>query len=165
MPPESITESGVDNQLTDFQRAARVAPLVQIQSVALTSLVLQSELPHDGSTPEGIQYTPELGDVDHEAIGDDRIAVLVSLTFEAFDEPDDDAAFHLAATFRVLYLLPGVNDHSPEDLQSFARLNGTFNVWPYWRALVQTMGNHVGLHNLTMPVFRPHELRDRDKLS
>ena len=167
-PPKPSRTPEVENQPTDLQRVARIAPIVQIQSVSLQTLDLQSTLPCSGFEPEGIRYTPEPGEAEYEVVDVDRLAVLVSLDLDVFgDDPDDgdDPVFRVSATFCVQYSLLTMPEHASEDLQSFARINGTFNVWPYWRALVQALGNQAGLHNLVIPVFRPHELPDRHQPS
>ena len=92
-----------------------------------------------------------------------HLVVLVSLQLRAFDELDGEMVLDVGAKFRLLYSLPDMHRHTPEDLQCFARLNGTFNAWPYWRELVQSLGNRVGLSRLVVPVFRAHEWQSRDK--
>ena len=80
----------------------------------------------------------------------------VFLVFEALDDDDgDDVLLSVTATFTAVYSIPEPSSHSPDDLQCFARLNGTYNVWPYWREPVHTMGSRAGLPGLVVPVFRP----------
>ncbi len=119
---------------------------------------MRSELPHDGSFPEEVGCAPlSQWETEHEVVDDDRLSVSVSLQLEAYDALGSEELLRVDATFRVLYSVPDMSEHSHEDFQCFARLNGTFNVWPYWRELVQTTGNRVGLSDLVIPVFRPHE--------
>jgi hypothetical protein len=41
-----------------------------------------------------------------------------------------------------------------EHLAAFAKVNGIYNVWPYFRELVQSMGSRLGLPPVVLPVFR-----------
>lgn len=155
----------MEDQVSDLQRAARVGATVQIQSVALETLAVHSALPSDGSLPqEGIRCSPSAHGARYEVVNN-HLAVSVSLQLEALDEVDGERVLNVVATFRLLYSLPDMTEHSPEDLQCFARLNGTFNVWPYWRELVQSLGSRVGLSDLVIPVFRPHEWQSREEPS
>jgi preprotein translocase subunit SecB len=47
---------------------------------------------------------------------------------------------------------------SDEELSAFAKLNGTFNAWPYARALIQNLSASMNLPPITIPVFRVNDL-------
>ena len=144
----------MDDQTTELQRAARVSAAVQIKSVTLGVLDLESRLSPDQTPPEslGCRYGPRGAKYE---IVEDGLAVSVSLLFEARDEGDGDVLLAITATFTAVYSLDEPSSYSPDDLQCFAKLNGTYHVWPYWRELVHTMGGRAGLPHLVVPVFRP----------
>ncbi len=43
---------------------------------------------------------------------------------------------------------------TPEAVQAFARFNGMFNAYPYWRELLQSSMGRLGLPGVTAPVYR-----------
>ena len=57
-------------------------------------------------------------------------------------------------TFELQYALPDAAAFSNEVLEEFARVNGTFNAWPYWREYVQTTAARMTLPPTILPVFR-----------
>lgn len=57
-------------------------------------------------------------------------------------------------SFALAYSLPGAAHFSDAVLEEFARVNGAFNVWPYWREYVQTTAARMNLPPLVLPVFR-----------
>ena len=125
-------------------------------SITLGALDLQSELPPDAAPPENLLGRHGVLGAKYEVI-EEGLVVSVSLVFQALDDDDDgdDVLLSITATFMAVYSIPEPSSYSPDDLQCFARLNGTYNVWPYWRELVHTMGSRAGLPGLVVPVFRP----------
>lgn len=58
------------------------------------------------------------------------------------------------AGFELKYRLPEGFSASRSQLNTFARTNGTFNAWPYWREFIQNMFARMDLPPLTLPLFR-----------
>jgi hypothetical protein len=65
-----------------------------------------------------------------------------------------DPAIEMGISFALEYVLPGASTFEDSVLSEFARVNGTFNAWPYWREYVQTTAARMGLPPLVIPVFR-----------
>jgi hypothetical protein len=95
-----------------------------------------------------------------------RLAVFVELAFSAREKGEitneestevelGSEVVALDATFLLVYALDSSIDLDPKCVEHFANVNGPYNVWPYWRELVQTAAGRVGLGNITVPVFRP----------
>lgn len=61
----------------------------------------------------------------------------------------------LTATFLATYRLEDASSYPQDALHHFADLNGTLNVWPYWRELVQSFAGRAGLPGVVVPVYRP----------
>ena len=76
-------------------------------------------------------------------------------------EPEKDAVVSVSAAFEIKYSLPKELRASQKQLNTFARINGVFNAWPYWREFVQNMVARMNLPTLTLPVFR---LEDTTKI-
>ena len=68
--------------------------------------------------------------------------------------PDHRVA-EIRAGFLVVYRTNPPATFPPDALHHFAKLNGTYNAWPYWRELVQSMTMRAGMSGITVPVFRP----------
>lgn len=88
----------------------------------------------------------------------DHLFVYVDLNLAASEPAEDEAnpdRVVLDATYLLVYTLKTEVDAPEDALQHFAELNGTYNVWPYWRELVQTVTGRVGLASIIVPVFRP----------
>lgn len=90
---------------------------------------------------------------------EDHLYVFVDLRFSAAPEGEDaegdGAIVQLEATYLLAYGLPSARTYPADALQHFAELNGAYNVWPYWRELVQTVSGRVGLGAIVVPVFVP----------
>lgn len=60
----------------------------------------------------------------------------------------------MTIAYTLQYHVPNVPGYSEETLNEFARVNGTFNAWPYWREYVQSTSARMNLPPLLLPVFR-----------
>lgn len=69
-------------------------------------------------------------------------------------ESERDPAVSVRAAFELRYSLPKDLKVSPAQLNTFARINGIFNAWPYWREFVQSTIARMNLPPVTLPVFR-----------
>jgi hypothetical protein len=82
----------------------------------------------------------------------------IQVTFEAQVVPQQPAGAGPAISFRVVheltYKVPAGSTFATETLEAFARFNGIFNAWPYWREYVQSATSQMGLPRLILPVFR-----------
>lgn len=58
------------------------------------------------------------------------------------------------ARFELDYVLPAEVIASDEELNAFARVNGLFNAWPYFREFVQTSMARMQLPPLVIPLVR-----------
>lgn len=143
---------------TNIQLAHRIAKHVELSLVTLQCADIKSDIDPFGMPPvltlvQGYRCRYDIAD--HAEHG--RIKVFVDLTFGAqrseADESDD--AVNIEATFLLVYEIDSTVTLEPECLEHFADANGPYNVWPYWRELVQTAASRVGLGGVTVPVFRP----------
>ncbi len=143
---------------TNMERASLVARGVQIESVTLTQVSMEANL----DPQEAIQEL-RLGQrfrcrYETREAQRDRLFVYVSLLFDAsvgLPEPADSPVVDLSATFLATYRIEEAASFPEDALQHFADLNGTYNVWPYWRELVQTFTGRAGLSGIVVPVFKP----------
>ena len=141
---------------TAIDHASLVARDVQIDSVILVSIQMDATGDYEGhlllSNRHRCRYRLRSAEPD-------RLRVYVDLRFDA--SPDGEplgeskSRVDLSATFLATYTLKDAGQYSAEALKHFADLNGTFNVWPYWRELVHSLTGRAGLYGITVPVFRP----------
>jgi hypothetical protein len=69
-------------------------------------------------------------------------------------DDDDPPDFSLETTFELVYALEDASDISKRDINHFAFVNGTYNAWPYWREIAQSMTVRMGLAPLVPAPFR-----------
>lgn len=155
---------------TNIERASLVSHHVQITSVTLTDTKMKATL-HTVEEPKELRLGQWFR-CRHELRSSDpnQVFVYVELRFEANpveEEHAGSAVVDLSATFLATYRLEKAASFPADALQHFADLNGTYNVWPYWRELVQTFAGRAGLPSIVVPVFKPpvREIPDQEKLA
>jgi hypothetical protein len=67
---------------------------------------------------------------------------------------DADPPIRMQVAFALQYELPDAASVSDAVLAEFARVNGAFNAWPYWREYIQTTAARMNLPPVVLPVFR-----------
>lgn len=70
-------------------------------------------------------------------------AVFLEVMFELAYEPRENGA-----------------EFDPDDIEHFTFVNATFNAWPYWRELAQSMTQRMGIPPVVVPVLKipsPHD--------
>jgi hypothetical protein len=153
---------------TNLDLARPVSAQVEIRSINLQEASVKSRIDPRAPVPDEI-YLRQAYRASHDVgEGESDIAVYVDLLFEAFPgtAPDEDldvaeelerteaALVSLDARYTLVYSVPSGSDFEPDALDAFAELNGTYNVWPYWRELVQTVTGRVGMASVVVPVLK-----------
>lgn len=145
--------------VTNISRAGLVSRQVELDAVNLHTANVTSRVnPLD--TPAELDVRQEYR-ARYERISrhPHHLFVYVELRFTVRDvegESSEGCALELTATYQLVYSLKEEPSEFPEDaLRFFAELNGAYNVWPYWRELVQSVSGRVGLSAIVVPVFRP----------
>jgi hypothetical protein len=95
--------------------------------------------------------TKIIGRSEHEFIVGARMVVRVDASDTA-GEPDPPVSVDV--TIALTYSLSDAHSVAHEVLEEFARVNGAFNAWPYWREYVQATLSRMNLPPLVLPVFR-----------
>jgi hypothetical protein len=85
-----------------------------------------------------------------------QIVVVAEFRFFASGESGGERVAEISGRLALRYSVAGLNVESIQaDLvNGFARSNGLYNAWPYWRELVQNTGSRIGIHGVIAPVFR-----------
>ncbi|WP_419163979.1 hypothetical protein [Candidatus Palauibacter sp.] len=143
---------------------------MQIESVTLAHAELKVGLdPLD--MPEELRLSQRFRcRCDLSARKPDHAFVYIDLMLDATSADDahkGQSLFGLSATFLAIYRLEGAAAYPTDSLEHFAELNGTYNVWPYWREFVQTAAARAGLASIVVPVFRPQvqEIEEQGEIS
>ncbi|MCB9745678.1 MAG: hypothetical protein H6740_24100 [Alphaproteobacteria bacterium] len=88
----------------------------------------------------------------------DHCLVLVEARFRVDarvpDAEDPSPLMSLDACYQIHYARPAEFTPSQDELEEFARRNGVFNAWPYWRELSHSIYGKMNLPFPPMPVFR-----------
>lgn len=141
---------GIGACSVSLDSARRVIALARLDSIALDSMT--AALLNEGADDRSnialtLEYTATA-----ENIRSDRFRVLARIRVEASAEGKSVA--DVVATYRLLYTIPKGLEPSIEELNSFARVNGIHNAWPYWRELIQSVLSRMGLPPVVIPLFR-----------
>lgn len=148
-----------DHALTTTADMAQLISHVQIEGVRTveasmrTSITSPVELdPVDAK----IGYTARVTQVP----SDGRFTVKIDCAFEVHrgneDKPRDTATADVAVhvSFELTYRIPAEMTADEDQLAAFARLNGVFNAWPYFREFVHASLARMGLPPFLLPVYR-----------
>jgi len=95
-----------------------------------------------------------------------RITVKAKFGIEGSDSQGTEqrTILRVHACFLAIYALEpsGSAAITPEQADAFGKVNGLFNVWPYWRELVQSVTTRMALPPLTLPVLHVTGNAQRD---
>lgn len=159
----------------DFDAVARVASRVQLAAVRLVACTAElavdaEDLAPDWGTSVFIGHHAHVHGwrVGEEGVSRQRVLARVAFigvhhpawNVDELDElppydSDDPPAVFLEAMFELAYE-PRSDEADPDedDLEHFAFANATFNAWPYWRELAQSMTQRMGIPPVVVPVFK-----------
>ncbi|WP_443190447.1 hypothetical protein [Pseudomonas indica] len=68
-----------------------------------------------------------------------------------------DVLLEIKATYAVDYTIK--DDLSNEELQSFGLVNVGYHVWPFWRELVQSSCNRIGISPIPLPFYKTPKIK------
>jgi hypothetical protein len=136
-----------------------VAARVEIRSLILVDSVMSrapdAVVNQPGSTPE-----MRIEEVTYNvAAAEDDTGVIVvlpkfSLSLTKGQGEEATQMFSIQARFAVTYAISKISDLDPANFEAFAKTNGVFNAWPYWREFTQSAIARMGLGAYIIPVFR-----------
>ena len=82
------------------------------------------------------------------------IFVFADFELEAHTDEIEEPVVNVSASFLLMYEMRDIEGFTDDHYEQFAKMNGVFNAWPYWREYVQNVTVRMGLPALTVPVFR-----------
>jgi hypothetical protein len=89
-----------------------------------------------------------------EGLRDSTFYVIASLTVSIVSESDQKEHATMKVQFELSYRLPSDFAASRSELNAFAKVNGVFNAWPYFREFVQSTSQKMDLPVILLPVYR-----------
>jgi hypothetical protein len=145
VPPETSEPVQSPPTRPDHQTlelVSRVARVATLESIVLKELrceradeVLSTEFTASNEATVGFSLREE--------------ALFVTVRFIYKTEP---IAISVHSTFNVHYTL--AEERQPNEAEAFAQMNGLFNVWPYWRELVQNTATRMGVVIPPIPLLK-----------
>lgn len=153
----------------DFDAIARVASRVELQDIRLhaSSTRLNIEPEEIGEAWSGDAFIGFNTEPRERSEDEDQfnLHALFSCVFkrswkdQVFNEmppfgEDDPPEVEIHADFELCYSTKEGADFSAEDLNQFARANGTLHAWPYWRELAEGAAQRMGIPGLVIGVFK-----------
>lgn len=73
----------------------------------------------------------------------------------------EDLLLEITATYTVDYTMK--EDLSEEGLAEFGHINVGYHVWPFWRELLQSTCNRIGISPISLPFYRPPKAKTEAK--
>jgi hypothetical protein len=156
-------------ELTDYQKATAVARYVEIEEIGLDQVQGRLLVPRDvalSSAPWEISF--EKSATFSFVENSKRLATTLSITGRVVpknaSEPrtpiiEFSCAFSLGYCFNVVGGPEG--EERDKYLKAFAEVNGTYNVWPYFRELFQSTITRMGLPPVVVPLYRASAQQSR----
>jgi hypothetical protein len=137
------------------QTARRLIAAVQLDNVRLV----------DAMARAGVRSREEAGEVElfyeHSARAPQGIRggvfyVLASLEVRISSARVEGKKMplHLKVEYELKYRVPKDFKASKAEVSSFAKMNGIYNAWPYFREYVQTTTQRMNLPPVVLPVYR-----------
>lgn len=128
--------------------------VIELRQISLTQTTVRSRL-----KPEALPDKPPTLVLDVLARGNDlaetsMVEVIATVKITGAEEAEPDPLISIEAEYRVLYSRPENYVPTAEQLDEFAKTNGVFNVWPYWREFTHSLYGRMDLPFPPMPVFR-----------
>lgn len=133
--------------------------VVQIEYVRVVEAHLRTSIksPHD----VGHEIEGKIGHAEHivQSLKNGVFSIRIDFVFGVHskgEQAKDNSSAPVAVnvSFELSYRVPESMSVSDEELMEFARVNGVFNAWPYFREFVHAALSRMGLPPVIIPVFR-----------
>jgi hypothetical protein len=153
----------------DFDAIARVASRVELKDVRLHASTIRltidpEQVVDTWSSDAFIGFNTE---VQERSVNDGQFSLnaLFTCVFKRSwkdqvisDMPplsqEDPPEIEIDAAFELVYVTQEGAPFTKEDLDQFARVNGTLHAWPFWRELAESAAQRMGIARLVIGVFK-----------
>ena len=145
-------------QIKKIEPLKEIAPLiasVQLKDIRLVEASVSTRIRSAREAGEVNLAISKSADIKDYHMDDGILWVLARFRMQLTPvEPGKDAAISVNAAFEIKYSFPKELKVSEGQLKTFAKIQGIFNAWPYWREFVQNMVARMNLPPITLSVFR-----------
>ena len=135
---------------------------VELKSIRLAKLTYKRQLSGLSDIPGevDIRVKTEANILSHEEEPPYKTIVGLNFTVRGLATKRAQAGgrglFTVSGVFEILYEFPNLTseDFTDQDLNTFAKVNGQLNVWPYFRKTIADAVQSMGFPELLIPVRR-----------
>ena len=133
---------------------------VEIEDIRLVELAAKTTLrsPWEVSGVE-LRITKSATATEPDPSGTFCVTAVIDTELLNADAADKPVVVSIRAGFELRYHLPEGMQPDVEDLNAFAEINGVYNVWPYWREVVQNTFARMSLPPVTLPLYKVSSLK------
>jgi hypothetical protein len=78
------------------------------------------------------------------------------------EDPQADPLVSIQAGYELTYVVPDGFVIDDEALAAFVSFNPTFHAWPYWREMIQSFFQRMGLPPFVLPLFKMSDVLPED---
>ena len=140
---DKLSQATIESPL---DKVSQVSPHASIQRVGMRQGVFEFE-----SKDDTVEFGLRLG-FGH-SVDEGQIKSYIHLEMRLESLEDETECMRLLAAFEVIYGLEEGVELSEDSIEAFAKINGTFNVWPYWREYVAQCASRMNLTLEPVPLI------------
>jgi hypothetical protein len=140
--------------------AMALVPRTKLEAVRLVGSTVASDMEKTGHAME-VQYGVDASSKLDPATN--KITVSTKFMTRAgtpSSEGQTDDVLRIEAEFRVVYSVDSMDGIEEKHVDAFGRMNGVYNVWPYWREYVQSTTVRLGFPPIVLPLLTVTSLLD-----
>lgn len=151
------------HQLSETQRSRHIARFVEILDVTLTDVSARVLAPAPALPAKNLFFSYE--SFPKYFFNEETRRLAVSLRFNILISIGEDDAdleiFFMKCGYVIGYEFTAVGGPPKEEhdllFMPFAKINGLYNVWPFFRELVHSTTNRMGIPQMTLPALQMRE--------
>jgi preprotein translocase subunit SecB len=149
MPHDTTMTEPEKKKKTLMQLTAPISSRVHMDGIRLVGSQIESHIKDLEPMPVHFSIRSKTR---HDPDGK-KIIVLANFDVCSEHKVGEEKLLHITATYCAEYNVDFAEEPEKENLDAFGRMNGVYNLWPYWREYVQSTTTRLGLPPLTLPAL------------
>lgn len=135
----------------DLKALSRIVPKVEVDDLYMISCNFNRDIDitHYESVRVNLSSSGEL-----LSVAEDGFRSKVSLCLVANPEREENEILRIESEYILSYLIHSKKKLETNDLKTFCSINSVYNIWPYWRELVDSIANRADLPLPKMPLIK-----------
>jgi hypothetical protein len=138
----------------EIQKARRLIAAVSLANVRLLDASAKTRIRLADITEGMHPQFSHSARVSSEGLRDGVFYVIAALAVRIVSGADEKEHASMKVQFELEYRLPSDFQASRPELSAFAKVNGVFNAWPYFREFIQSTSQKMDLPVILLPVYR-----------